>query len=269
MKNNPFILSCFLLVFALVPSWAEWSLYDGFDYSAKLLDGADSGEGPWTSYWRPSMDGGVEIESGALAYKDRFAEELVTTGGHTYLESSSTAGAYRDFVSQQAGDKEVLVFWVSFLAQAKGAPFSSSGDEISVQLRSADNIDWVSFGVMGRLDAWRIRLSDGSRKVFSEGAAGIYTDDVNFFVARIRVDLREGQPDAVTLWVNPPLGGVPHDSTAVLDLAGEDFWKAGLDLSFTRLRIGVVNSGAPEAKVLVLDEMRLGERFDLVAPRGK
>ncbi|GHC06400.1 hypothetical protein [Cerasicoccus arenae] len=266
MKYTRILPLLFVSLFFGLSLRAEWSLYDGFDYNTKLLDGADGGVGSWTSYWRRSGAGGVELKSPTFTYKDRSGKSLNVLGEYTSVKGATTAGTYRDFEAIEAGNDEPLVMWVSFLASAEGGPFDASGDEVSLQLRSPENVDWVTFGVMGRLDAWRIRLSNGSQKKFTEGASGIYTNDVNFFVARIEVDTREGKSDSVFLWINPLLGRQPDDSAAALKVDGEDIWKPNAPVKFTRMRIGTINSEDPEDKALLFDEIRIGASFQEVAP---
>lgn len=266
MNYPRYLYITLMLVTVTAALRAEWSLYDGFNYNAKLLDGSDGGLGAWTTYWCPSGKGGVELESPGLTYRDRNGKQLAVSGDYSSLTSDKTAGIYRDFSRIEVGDDTAMVFWVSFIAQATGAPFNASGDELSIQLRSASNIEWVSFGIMGRLDAWRIRLSDGVNKQFSEGASAVYTDELNFFVARIEMDLRPGKADSVYLWVNPALDRQPDASMAALKLSGEDFWKMGKPVEFSRIRIGAINSEEPEAKFMVFDEIHMGSDFRDVAP---
>jgi hypothetical protein len=245
-----------------------WSAYDGFDYRSALLDGADGGSGEWSIYWRPSGAGGVKVISPGLTYTDRAGQSLAVTGNAVTVSDMATAGAYRDTSVLAVPAQGKLTVWLSCLAKVEGGPFDASGDEASLQLRDSANTEWVTLGVMGRLDQWRLRLGNGKDKFFSDGAKMAAPAELHWLVVCIQIDTAPGGKDSVSLWIDPAVGRQPHPSEALASVADQDIWQAGAEATFSRMRVGLINSGQAESKTMTFDEVHLGESFAGVAPVG-
>ena len=233
---------------------ADWDAKDKIDYHTRLLDGCDGGSGAWVNYWRSSGEGGMMMVDGALL--PGFPER------HARVTSTGTAGVYRDMTPLMPASDERLTLWVAFAAKAEGAPYDASGDEASFQLRGSDNTEWITVGVMGRLNEWRLRLvGDGQYKIFSDGAGRRPDNQADEIVLRIDIDLRPGSKDSVALWLNPKAGSAPGLKDATILLNDADLWKPGSSVSISRLRVGLINAQQQEQKGFSLSNVRMATSY--------
>lgn len=246
---------------------AGWLAYDGFDYRTPVLDGADGGGGAWKTEWRRSAAGGVVLIEPGFDFTDTNGWRLASSGRRAEIRARGTAGAYRDFnFNKVEAENSKMVFWLSFLARAEGAPFDVGSDEMTLQLRAEKDVPLLTIGVMGRLNEWRIR-ADGLGRHFSRGAEKRPPEKLSWIVVRVDVDQNSGAQDAVYLWVNPPGSREPSIDRVNARILGADIWNMEHPFRPMRLRVGTIGREKEGMeKIFSWDEIRLGMEFSHVAP---
>lgn len=246
------MLALLLSAVAMGPASAALIIYDGFDYNAGTLAGANGGTG-WTSPWTQSGTTTVlSTVSPGLSYN-----QLQVTGNAMSDTSTGAQLAYRSYDTTGLMDDGNSV-WFSVLYSVSGGgdstiKFFANGTHASANYQT---------GVGIRIDnnsgiAADFGVASFTYKGFAHGS------NAHLIVGRISFSDTAGQ-DRITLWVDPDLtAGTPSDGAAFDDKFGtvSAIWPEGQDAIGNEV---VIRGGG--SYVGIFDEIRLGTSFADVAP---
>ncbi|TWT97550.1 hypothetical protein Pla108_17020 [Botrimarina colliarenosi] len=250
-----------LAAFVVLTSSARSEIlaYEGFDYAAGSLSGANGGYG-WENAWSVSND--AVVVPGSLAYNDG-VNNLPTTGGHVVVGGAAgTATAVRTLVSNltlSPGD-----YWMSFVGRrdlphpdtpnnyARAAAFqtqylgSSSVEQFSVgkvttSIAGSVTQTWDLFSIQANPQSITSTGVDQSTQVMALMQVTIVGGD------------DEANDDTVNLWINPSLDeNVPLGTPDAINTGFDDYLFDSL-----RLFAGGSTADGLYAQVAI-DEIRLG-----------
>lgn len=230
MNMKSLLVASCVAVLCVQPCRAVLIAYEGFDYPAGTITGANGGTG-WTGSWAE-----LEITTPGATYSD------LTVSGNKFNKTSTTAAfdKFRTLATTLGTTDETV--WFSFIGD-----LDSTGNGGFV-LRQ----DFSPIVTAGSGDWW----SSTNWGVYSNGSYGTSTtpsSTQSFLV--MRIDFSASGNEKLYLWTNPTLGSTPDISSAAVTLAD-----AG---NFTINRVSIFTN---TTKVAVFDEIRVGTTYADVAP---
>ncbi len=236
IKHLPLVILTSIALASSAP--AALTAYDGFDYPAGDLTGANGGSG-WSGAYTDTGNSTVATTTG-LSYG-----ELQTTPGAARMADGGTATTinFRN-LGATYGDDETET-WISFLARRNGATatnrfagvtFYNSGGILATNGE-------VSFANTTTTSPLQWRIFDPGDNGSSLTPVTIASDITYLLVARIVWGTGVAN-DAVSLFVNPSLGSTPLTPDATKNINMTNFDKVrlageiGVDYTFDEIRIG-------------------------------
>lgn len=211
--------------------------YEGFDYSAGAVAGADGGEG-WASAWSVfGGAGGSDVLAGGFSYAG-----LTSTGNRLRLHDTDgvSQGVARTLATTLGAVNET--YWITFLARK-----NNSGREAYIHfggltLRAYQGNDW------------QVKTPGTSYTTL----AGADYGSLHLFL--IRVDATSGA-DTVRVWVDPVIAaGEPPPASALVTLTDS----AGFTFNTVTIKHGPWGNASQSGE---WDEIRIGTNFHAVTGR--
>lgn len=262
------ILGASALLVSATTASAQLIAYEGFDYATGTDNlGTQNGGSGFSAAW-PASAGTESVVAGSLGYTDSLGNSLITGGNSGFFAGGATANASDTIRLLSASRGDGTTTWVSFVADRLGTDFYWAA---SVQLRSGATgatTEKITVGELSENNAtvgadaannwWGLYNQAGAGATTANSADGYLVSDQSLII--LRVDNLAGATDTVRMWINPTLGVLPTDASALVTLSG-------LDLTFDRVRIFSRQGDATHANAqFAVDELRLGETFADVTP---
>jgi hypothetical protein len=220
---------------------------DSFDYESGVL----GGKGGYADGWNVAWTGGQRVVAPGMRHGN------LTAAGNA-AESGSGDAAFRDLnlnptarlgLADQIEDgklgKDGTSVWISFLADGSGANLGETWSGISLFDESSERL---LLGKPDQASNWGVGLPCGGdpETVLSDVPI---SDQVLFLT---KIDFLSGD-EALHVWINPSLDGVPEDAEAAISTMCGDF-------DFDRVRIA-------GNTLITYDELRLGLLYtDVIQP---
>jgi hypothetical protein len=238
MKN-----SCFWLVAVglLLPCHAAPIAHESFDYSAASPLTTREGESGWFDAW--SQDGESVVTGAAgLGFTDVLGNVLEAAGRCADTTGTATTRALRGFEAGLTND-----VWISFLWRL---PASNGKFEGVSFYRAEQQVFTVSNPSTTTTSSLFLtsNLPSGSSVNSQKGDFGT----THFMVLKMTKGGGTGGTDRVELFIDPVLAGTPASPDAVIN---------GSNFDIDRVRIA-----GQDGATLLVDELRVGETFEDVAP---
>ena len=215
---------------------AALTVYDGFDYGG--TSGDLTGKNGGTGFSGAYTDGG---NSTIYATTGLTYGTLETAGGASLTADGGAATTlnFRSFTAISSGET-----WISFLAQRNGAASTSTFAGLSFYNSTGIAAANAEFSIANGGAGGTWRLFDTGTSTTVSTSTTIASDTTYLLVARILWGTGAGGTDAVSLFVNPTLGGTPGAADASRDIDMTNFDKvriaaaSGINYTFDEIRIG-------------------------------
>jgi hypothetical protein len=227
----------------ILPCHAELIAHEPFDYPAASSLTAGGGGSGWAGAW---FQDGESANTGAagLGYTDSLGNVLNASGRSADTTAGATTRSLRDFSGGLLND-----VWISFLYQL---PASNSKFEGVSFYRGNQQV----FSTSNPSTTGTAAIHLANNLVSSTGTStghGIF-GRTHFIVLKLTQGGGTGGADRAEAFIDPVLTGNPLSPAATI---------IGTDFDFDRVRIA-----GQDGATLLVDELRVGETFEDVAPHA-
>ncbi|GAA5483143.1 hypothetical protein [Haloferula sargassicola] len=232
-----FLRRLLAVVLLVAPCRGGLLVEESFDYGVGGLTGLAGGSG-WAAAW--TQDGeACRVTTDSLAYMDASLHSLVTRGRTLDTAGPATTRSFRTVANGPLDN-----VWISFLYRLPAANSLYEGVNFFLGSSSIFAVSNSSISSDATITLNNFTTNQGVSS--GRGEFG----RTHFIVLHV-ID-GGGANDRVELFVDPPLTGPAGDPEAAIEAAS---------LGFDRVRIAGQNGAS-----LQVDELRIGETFDDVAP---